>query len=85
MESQLPLQQSPLPPQGVPVVRQQRLPAVVTALLEQTAPVFSWQQSSSVVHAHESLLVHRLPSDALHEVTPDETHAPLEQSPPQQS
>jgi len=66
-------------------VRQQRIPAVVTTLFEQTAPVFSWQQSSEVVHAHDSTDVHRLPSAALHAVMSDAAHAPPEQRPPQQS
>jgi hypothetical protein len=83
--SQLPLQQSPSPPHGVPVVRQQRLPAVVTALWSQTAPVDSWQQSSLVVHAHKEALVHRLPSAAVHPVLPEEVHAPEEHRPPQHS
>jgi hypothetical protein len=39
VESQFPLQQSPLPPLGIPVFKQQRFPAVVTELFEQTAPV----------------------------------------------
>jgi hypothetical protein len=39
VESQFPLQQSPLPPHGIPVFKQQRFPAVVTELFEQTAPV----------------------------------------------
>jgi hypothetical protein len=63
-ESQLPLQQSPLPPQGIPGVRQQRWPEVVTLLFVQTAPVGCWQQSSSDVHAHEDAEVQRLPSAA---------------------
>jgi hypothetical protein len=84
-ESQLPLQQSPLPPQGMPVLRQQRLPAVVTTLFVQTAPVGSWQQSSSVVQAQVAFDVQRLPSDALQPVFPDGAHAPPEQRPPQHS
>jgi len=82
--SQLPLQQSPAPPHGIPVWRQHRFPIVVTLLLVQTAPVPSWQQSSSVVHAHVATDLQRLPRDATHEVFPDDAHVPPEQRPPQQ-
>lgn len=37
--SQLPLQQSPSPPHGMPMLRQHRFPEVVTLLFVQTAPV----------------------------------------------
>ncbi len=67
------------------MVRQHRLPAVVTTLFVQTAPVFSWQQSSSVVQAQEESLVQRLPSAALQAVFPEETQLPPLHSPPQQS
>jgi hypothetical protein len=79
----------------MPVLRQQRFPAVVTELSAQTAPVFSWQQSSSLVQAQVASLVHRLPSGALQLVLPDDTQvpppvpvapaSPPEQRPPQQS